>query len=71
MCNPLVVPQGEKSKAFKEGDEVKIRYGRNIGTISGRVIRPISDTTYLISVNGVVKKAHQNEMILNFEMPKQ
>ncbi len=64
MLNPLVVKPSEKSTLFREGDEVKVRYSKNLGTHDARVIRPISDTMYLVSIAGVIKKAHQNQMYL-------
>ena len=64
QLNPKANPKNkslECSDLFRENDLVLIKAGKH-PVVTGRVVRKLSATRYLVSVHGVLKRPHINQM---------
>jgi len=59
--HPTVESPVTATLPFKDGDSVNLKIG-NAPILKGIVIRSLSPTRYLVSVAGIYKKVHLNQM---------
>lgn len=60
--NPKCNPGSGTSHVYKEGDKVLVRFSKKHPVISGVVIRPLGSSMYQVSINGVIKPLHINQL---------